>query len=103
MAKYQIYNEDGKVEGYLNTDSARFLAADGILNQNNCTRITSLFMTPKSKRFFLLNRSMWQGEGSSVHEIGKEEAIQFITSFGGVDEANAILAEIDAPEIKELE
>ena len=100
--KYRIYHE-GKVEGYLNIDSAKFLGADGILNRDGCTRNTSLFMTPKSKRFFLLNRSMWQGEGSSVEEIGKAQAVEFVRSYSNDDKVNEILTSLEAQIIKEIE
>lgn len=100
MSKYKIYDSDGKVEGYLNTDTAKLLA--GTFNDDRKTRGSQLYMTPRSKRFFVYIWSMWVDEGSSTDEITKSEAIDYIRLYGNDDE-NEILKGIGAEEIKDIE
>jgi len=100
MSKYRIYTEEGKVEGYLNPASAVCLART--FTDERHTRGTRLYMTPRSKRFFLLHWSMWQGEGSDVEEIGQDRAIEFVRLYGDDADANDVLKELGAEEIKEI-
>lgn len=96
--KHKIYDNEGKVEGYLNTETARFLAGT---SDDRDTRGSRLFMTPRSKRFFLLYWSMWQGEGSSTKEIDCKNAIEYLKDCGD-DDINELLEEF-GEQIKDIE
>ena len=101
--KLRIYDENGTVEGYLNTDSAERLASDGVLNQYGITRNTEVYMTARSKRFFQVHNSMWQGEGTGTEEISKAEAVKFLRQHSPIDEVDELLESLDVDKLKEID
>ena len=105
MTKYKVYDEEGKIVKYVDTEKMTYLACDGVLNQNGCTDNETLFMTPRSKRFFVLSRSMWQGSHDSMTEVDRNNAYQFVLQCADVNGANEIIKNIfsEKETIEELE
>jgi hypothetical protein len=89
MAKYKIEG----TKQYVDPDKMLCLSQDGILNYNGCTRNEILYMTKRSKRFFILSSSMWQGEHDSVREVSKSEAYEFVAENEDIDDANKIISQ----------
>jgi hypothetical protein len=89
MTKYRI---DGSSQ-YVDPDNMIYLSCDAVLNRNRCTRNDTLFMTKRSKRFFVLSRSMWQGEHDSMAEVSKDDAHAFIMQYEDIDEANRLISQ----------
>jgi len=74
MPTYRFETAEGQLVKF-NTDTAELLLDTRWEAGRDQTRWIEVYCTPKG-RYVLVNRTLWQGEHDSIHEIEETEALR---------------------------